>query len=106
MIPKNKLPQTFWAKERCDAKVDYDILCKYFCEAKKKVEIEAKCEEAKKSESSTNIVTIVKILDDKRLMNLAIVLSKVKFSNELIKNAKIINDNEMKEYYVMFDKAN
>jgi hypothetical protein len=80
-LPKNKVAESFWSKKKLEAKCDYENLCKYFCEVKKK---ESKIEE--KSSNPQTTVQVIKILDDKRLMNLGIVLSKVTFTNEELKN--------------------
>ena len=36
VVSKNKLNDSFWSKKKLEAKCDYDGLCKYFCEPKKK----------------------------------------------------------------------
>lgn len=102
MIPKNKLQSTFWIKEKLETKVDYDNLCKYFCEPKKKAE-DKKTGGDSKQESTAPVNTVVKILDDKRLMNLAIALSKVAITNENLKNA-LENFEEEKLTLEMIDK--
>ena len=63
--------------------VDYSALTKYFCEPKNKQVIEPKLleklEEDKKNQT-------VKILDDKKLMNLGIALNKFRLSPDDLKN--------------------
>jgi hypothetical protein len=81
MVPKNKISDSFWIKKKLEAKCDYDGLCKFFCEPKKK-EIKSITDDKSKK---TDTVQSIKILDDKRLMNLGIVLSKVNFSNDELK---------------------
>jgi hypothetical protein len=102
MIPKNKLQPTFWIKEKLDAKVDYENLCKYFCEPKKKAEDKKPGADAKQ-ETTAPVNTVVKILDDKRLMNLAIALSKVAITNDNLKDA-LENFEEEKLTLEMIDK--
>ena len=93
MVPKNKIADSFWNKKKLEAKCDYEGLCKYFCDLKKKEVKSVTDDKSKKADT----VQSIKILDDKRLMNLGIVLSKVSFSNDELKqlietfNYEVIN---------------
>ena len=87
-VNKNKLKDTFWSKldlNLINVECDYDNLCKFFCEPKK---VEKK--EDKKEDKKIGDPVVTKILDDKRLMNLAIGLSKVQIPN--VQLAEYINE--------------
>ena len=79
-VAKNKIKDSFWVKtdlNLINLEGDYENLCKFFCEPK----ITEKKVEKKEDNKQVNSGVAVKILDDKRLMNLAIGLSKVQIPN-------------------------
>ena len=79
-INKNKLQFTFWNnKLEKKAKIDYEMLLKHFAEPKKK-DIKVSTKDLKMTEDK------VKVLDDKKLMNLGIGLAKVQLNNNDLKN--------------------
>lgn len=83
-INKNKLESTFWLKEQERlklTKIDYELLLKHFAESKIKEKKETGEIQLKPKEENQK----VKILDDKKLMNLGICLSKIPFKKEEIK---------------------
>ena len=76
-------------KEKVKNIVDYELLEQMFCEAKQDTN-------KNKDNNSNQVKTgVVKLLDDKKLMNIQISLSKVKFTQE-----------KMKEILTTYDKDN
>jgi dishevelled associated activator of morphogenesis len=91
---------TFWITKKLKVTCDYENLCKNFCEPKKK-DLKAADTGTKKTDAPQQII---KILDDKRLMNLGIVLSKVTFTNGELK--RVIENFEYKTISLdMLDKV-
>ena len=95
-IKANTYKGSFWNemqekqdKEKVKNIVDYELLEQMFCEAKQ--------DRNKNKDNNSNQVKtgVVKLLDDKKLMNIQISLSKVKFTQE-----------EMKDILTTYDQDN
>ena len=95
-IKANTYKGSFWKemqekqdKEKVKNIVDYELLEQMFCEAKQ--------DRNKNKDNNSNQVKtgVVKLLDDKKLMNIQISLSKVKFTQE-----------EMKDILTTYDQDN
>ena len=95
-IKANTYKGSFWNemqekqdKEKVKNIVDYELLEQMFCEAKQD-------SNKNKNNNSNQVKTgVVKLLDDKKLMNIQISLSKVKFTQE-----------EMKDILTTYDQDN
>ena len=95
-IKANTYKGSFWKemqekqdKEKVKNIVDYELLEQMFCEAKQD-------SNKNKNNNSNQVKTgVVKLLDDKKLMNIQISLSKVKFTQE-----------EMKDILTTYDQDN
>ena len=94
-IKANTYKGSFWKemqekqdKEKVKNIVDYELLEQMFCEAKQ--------DRNKNKDNNSNQVKtgIVKLLDDKKLMNIQISLSKVEFTQEKIKDILTTYDQD------------
>ena len=94
-IKANTYKGSFWNemqekqdKEKVKNIVDYELLEQMFCEAKQ--------DRNKNKDNNSNQVKtgVVKLLDDKKLMNIQISLSKVKFTQEKMKDILTTYDQD------------
>ena len=94
-IKANTYKGSFWKemqekqdKEKVKNIVDYELLEQMFCEAKQ--------DRNKNKDNNSNQVKtgVVKLLDDKKLMNIQISLSKVKFTQEKMKDILTTYDQD------------
>lgn len=83
VIPRPKTKNTIWDKPIPNYNVDYSTLVKYFCEPKKKEVISKENTNADAKDDKK--AATVKILDDKKQMNLSISLNKFRISPEELK---------------------
>ena len=94
-IKANTYKGSFWKemqekqdKEKVKNIVDYELLEQMFCEAKQD-------SNKNKNNNSNQVKTgVVKLLDDKKLMNIQISLSKVEFTQEKIKDILTTYDQD------------
>ena len=94
-IKANTYKGSFWKemqekqdKEKVKNIVDYELLEQMFCEAKQD-------SNKNKNNNSNQVKTgVVKLLDDKKLMNIQISLSKVKFTQEKMKDILTTYDQD------------
>lgn len=88
LIPKIKTKNTLWEKPLPTFNVDYSVITKYFCEPKKKRGgggADAS-QAAPESEEKKGKTEAIKLLDDKKSMNLGIALNKFRLSPDDIKS--------------------
>ena len=98
IINKAKISESFWnkpVKERFT--IDYDLISKYFSKQKEDLN-KIKSEENKESKQAVeNIPQTIKLLDDKKLMNLGIGLAKVNISKEKLKEDLLLFNYKSKD---------